>query len=144
MRSITSTPRVEPMRQGVHLPQDSMAQNSKAKRACFSMSTRVVEDDDAAVADQPVARGEGLVVERRVEERAREIGAERTADLHGAHRPAGRRAAADVVDELAERDAEGRLEEPAMLDVAGELDRHRAARAAHAEIAIVCAALRRG
>ena len=30
MRSITSTPRVEPMRHGVHLPQDSMAQNSIA------------------------------------------------------------------------------------------------------------------
>ena len=30
IRSITSTPRVEPMRQGVHLPQDSSAQNSIA------------------------------------------------------------------------------------------------------------------
>ena len=30
IRSITSTPRIEPMRQGVHLPQDSMAQNSIA------------------------------------------------------------------------------------------------------------------
>ena len=30
MRSITSTPRVEPIRQGVHLPQDSIAQNSIA------------------------------------------------------------------------------------------------------------------
>ena len=49
---------------------------------------RVVEDDDAAMADQPVAGGEGLVVERRVEQLAREIGAERAADLHGAHRPA--------------------------------------------------------
>src|SRR5579862_726418 len=39
IRSITSTPRVEPMRQGVHLPQDSMAQNSIAKRACRAMST---------------------------------------------------------------------------------------------------------
>ena len=39
MRSITSTPRIAPMRQGVHLPQDSMAQNSIAKRACFAMST---------------------------------------------------------------------------------------------------------
>jgi hypothetical protein len=36
---MVSTPRVEPMRQGVHLPQDSMAQNSMAKRACSSMST---------------------------------------------------------------------------------------------------------
>ena len=30
MRSMTSTPRVEPMRQGVHLPQDSLAQNCMA------------------------------------------------------------------------------------------------------------------
>lgn len=29
-RSITSTPRVLPMRHGVHFPQDSMAQNSMA------------------------------------------------------------------------------------------------------------------
>ena len=39
MRSITSTPRVEPIRQGVHLPQTSMAQNSIAKRAICAMST---------------------------------------------------------------------------------------------------------
>src|SRR4029079_5745021 len=37
--SITSTPRVEPMRQGVHLPQLSIAQNSIAKRACWARST---------------------------------------------------------------------------------------------------------
>ena len=37
--SMVSTPRVEPIRQGVHLPQDSIAQNSIAKRACFAMST---------------------------------------------------------------------------------------------------------
>jgi len=38
-RSITSTPRTEPMRQGVHFPQDSTAQNSIAKRACCAIST---------------------------------------------------------------------------------------------------------
>ncbi len=38
MRSMVSTPRIEPMRQGVHLPQLSTAQNSMAKRASFSMS----------------------------------------------------------------------------------------------------------
>jgi len=43
------TPRVEPIRQGVHLPQDSTAQNSIAKRACLAMSTLVVEHDDAAM-----------------------------------------------------------------------------------------------
>ena len=30
IRSMTSTPRVEPIRQGVHLPHDSIAQNSIA------------------------------------------------------------------------------------------------------------------
>ena len=33
-----STPRVEPMRQGVHLPQLSATQNSKANLAIFAMS----------------------------------------------------------------------------------------------------------
>ena len=35
--SMTSTPRTEPIRQGLHLPQDSMAQNSIANRACSAM-----------------------------------------------------------------------------------------------------------
>ncbi len=102
---------------------------------------RVVEHDDAAMADQPVARREGLVVERRVEQRAREIGAQRAADLHRPHRPAAVRAAADLVDQLAQGDAERRLEQAAVLDVAGELDRHGAARAAHAERGIGVGAL---
>jgi hypothetical protein len=34
----------------------------------------VVEHDDAAMADQPVARGKRLVVERRVEQCPREVG----------------------------------------------------------------------
>ena len=100
----------------------------------------VVEHHDAAMADQPVGCGKRLVVERRVEQLAWEIGAERTADLHGAHRAACARAAADLIDQRAERDAERRLVEPAMLDIAGKLDRHGAARLAHAEIAIMRAA----
>src|SRR3954452_21946971 len=59
----------------------------------------VVEHDDTAVADQTVARGKSLVVERSVEQRAREIGPQGTADLHGANGATGERAAADVVDE---------------------------------------------
>ena len=96
----------------------------------------VVEHHDAGMADQPVLGGEGFVVERRVEQRAREIGAERPADLHRLDRPAGRGAAADLVDDLAKRQAERRLEQAAMLDVAGDLDRDGAARAAHAEILV--------
>ena len=103
----------------------------------------IVEHHDAAMADQAVARGEGLIVERRVEQRARKIGAERTADLDRAHRAAAEGAAADLVDEFAERDAEGDLEQAAMFDVAGELDRHGAARTAHAEIGIGLGAARR-
>jgi hypothetical protein len=41
------------------------------------------------MADQAVLGRKGLIVERRIEQRAREIGAERAADLHRAHRPAG-------------------------------------------------------
>ena len=86
--STSSTPRAEPMRQGVHLPQDSMAQNSMAKRACLAMSTVSSNTTMPPWPISPSRGGEGLVVERRVEQRAREIGAERAADLHGAHRPA--------------------------------------------------------
>src|SRR5450432_3449414 len=46
----------------------------------------VVEHHDAAVADQAVARGKRLILERRVEQRAREVCAERAADLHRANR----------------------------------------------------------
>ena len=102
----------------------------------------VVEHDDAAMADQAVARGESFVVERRVEQGAWEIGPERSADLNRAHRPSARGAAADVVDQFAQRDAEGGFEQAAMPDVAGELDRHGSARAAHAEVAVMRGALR--
>ena len=37
--SSVSLPRTAPMRQGVHLPHDSTAQNSNAKRAIRAMST---------------------------------------------------------------------------------------------------------
>src|SRR6202034_3579794 len=82
-------------------------------RAKFHGKTRllrhvdtVVEHHDAAMTDKSVARREGFVIERGVEQGAREIGAEGTADLHGPHRPPARRAAADVVDQFAERDPE--------------------------------------
>src|SRR5947209_4804767 len=55
---------------------------------------------------------------------------------HGAHRAATGGASANIVDQFAKRDAESRFEQSAMADVAGELDRHRAARTAHAEIGI--------
>src|SRR3954452_16944504 len=77
----------------------------------------IVEHDDCAMADQAIARGEGLVVERGVEQRTREVGAEGTADWHRADWPSRERAVADVVDEFAERHAERCLEQPAVADV---------------------------
>src|SRR6202030_765052 len=78
----------------------------------------VIEHHDAAMADQAIARGESLIVEWRIEQRAGEISPERAADLHSAYRAAGERAAADLVDEFAKRNAEGDLEQAAIFDVA--------------------------
>src|SRR5215470_6592580 len=93
------------------------------------------------MADQAVGFCEGLVVEWQIKHRARKVGAERAADLHRAHRTAGRRAAADLLDKLAERYAERCLVEAGIFDIARKLDRHGAARPAHAEVAVERAAL---
>ena len=55
IRSIISTPRVEPIRQGVHLPQDSSGAELHGEARLARHVDGVVEDDDAAVADQAVA-----------------------------------------------------------------------------------------
>src|SRR5262245_14750582 len=87
----------------------------------------VIEHDNTAMTDEAVASSEGFVVEWCVEQRAREIGAERAADLHGLHWTARGRATANVIYQLTQRHAEGRLEQTAMPDIAGELDWHGAA-----------------
>src|SRR5712671_231865 len=114
--SMVSTPRVEPIRHGVHLPQDSMAQNSIAKRACLDISTL---SSNTTMPPWPIrpSRGKSLIVERRVEQRAWEVCAERAADLHRANRASRKGAAADIIDQFAERDTEGDLEQSAALDV---------------------------
>ena len=94
----------------------------------------VVEHHDAAVADHPASRREGFEVKGRVEQGSREIGAQRAADLHRADRTARGRAAADVIDELAQCDAKRRLEHAAMLQVACKLDRHGAPRPSQPEV----------
>ena len=47
---------------------------------------RIVENDHAAVAEHALLFSEGFVIERRIEERFRKIGAERPAHLHGSQR----------------------------------------------------------
>ena len=104
------------------------------------MSTRVVEYHDAAVPEHSLDVGERLVVERGVELRFGQIGAQRAAHLHRADRPAAQRAAAVVLEQLAQSHAEGDLDQTAAFDVARQLHRQRAARAAHAEVLIVLGA----
>src|SRR5690606_23035006 len=87
----------------------------------------IVEDDEAAVADHGAYGGELLVVERRVELRRVNISSERPAGLDGPDRPARRAAAAEVVKDFAQRRPESELDQAPALDVAGELDRQRAA-----------------
>ncbi len=96
----------------------------------------VVEHHDAAMADHAAEFGELLVVEGGVEQAGRPVGAQGAADLHRPHRPAAGGAAAEIHDQLAQGQAEGALDQAATADVAGELDRHGAARATHAVVAI--------
>ena len=87
---MVSTPRVEPIRHGVHLPQDFHRAEFHRKARLLRHIDAVVEHHDAAMADQAVTGGKGFIVERRVEQRAGEVGAERTTDLHRAHRASGK------------------------------------------------------
>eukprot|EP00043_Microstomoeca_roanoka_P029775 m.23134 g.23134 ORF g.23134 m.23134 type:complete len:587 (+) comp9442_c0_seq1:1952-3712(+) len=96
----------------------------------------VIGDGQTGMADQAVLGREVFIGEGRVEQRGREPRAQRTADLHRLDRTARGRAAGDVLDDLAQREAEGRLEQAAVFHVAGDLQRHRPVRTTHAVILI--------
>ena len=70
-----------------------------------------------------------------------QVRAERSAHLHRLHRPPGCRAAAEPVDELAQRDPEVGLDDAAAGDVPGELEHLGAAGAAGAQRGVRLAAV---
>ncbi|MNQ63858.1 hypothetical protein D3C85_782550 [compost metagenome] len=70
-----------------------------------------------------------------------QIGAQRAAHLHRAQRTPRGAAAAKAVEQVAQAQAERRFHQPAVLEVAGELERQCAVRAAHAVVAVVRRAL---
>ena len=78
--------------------------------------------------DESIARGESLIIKRRIEQRPGEIGAERAAALNRPHRPAAPCATADRIHDLAKGQPESGLVKAAVADVAGDLDRHCPAR----------------
>jgi len=101
----------------------------------------VVENHKAAVADHGVDLDKLFVIHRHIELGLRQVGAERATDLHGTDRPARSGAAAPLVDQLTGRHAECLFDQTALLDVAGKLERKRAARPANAIILVELAAL---
>src|SRR6185312_10698791 len=60
----------------------------------------IVENDEAAVAQQSADSGERLVVDGRIELGGRNVGPERSADLNRSNRPAAGRAPAVVIKNL--------------------------------------------
>ena len=83
---------------------------------------RVVEHDEAAMAEHGADRGQRLVIHGGIEEIVRDIGAERATDLNGADRATAQCAAAETFDDLAQRYPEIEFGEAAALDVSGDLD----------------------
>ena len=88
------------------------------------------------MAEQRADAGERFVVDRGIELRRRDVSAQRAAHLHRADRPARRAATAVIVQQLAQAEAKGALDESTAADVARELYGQRAARFAHAEVRV--------
>src|SRR5262249_54103911 len=104
------------------------------KTRLFCHVDAVIKYDDPRVADQAIPLGKRLVIERSVKEGAREVRAERPANLNRAYGASACGAAADVVNEFPQRDTECDFIEARILYVPGELYRHCATRAADAEV----------
>ena len=101
----------------------------------------IVKHGDPGVTDQRIDCRIGFVIELDIELVGVDIRPERPANLHGLDRAPALGPAADVIHQLAQGDAEGYLEQPAMLDITGKLDRHRALRTAHpVAVVMACAA----
>ncbi len=119
-RSRISSIRFVPMRQKVHLPQDSFCVNWRKNRA---MSTMQAVSSITTSPPEPIIAprlGQLLVVNARVAQRRGDAAAGRAADLHGLELAPVADAAADLLDDLADRDAHRHLDQPAAHDLAGE------------------------
>ena len=92
----------------------------------FGHVDRVVEDNDATVANHTSSRGKGFVIQRGVELGLGQISSQRPTHLNRTDGPTGGRTSAELIKHLAQRDAEGLLDQSAPLDVARQLERERA------------------
>ena len=76
-----------------------------------------------------VSPGAVFGVDGQVEHRGRDAAARGPAGLEGLERPVADHSAADLVDQLAERDAEGHFHQPGVLDGPFQREDRRARRA---------------
>ena len=88
------------------------------------------------MADQCIDRGIGFVIERHVELVGVHPRPQRSAHLHRLDRPPAGGAAADIIHQFAQGDAEGHFIQAPVLHIARDLDRHGAFRAVDAEAVI--------
>ena len=112
--------RLVPTRHGTHLPHDSACVKSRKKRA---MSTMQVVSSMTIMPPEPMiapACIERVVVDRQVEVLRGQAAAGRAAHLHRLEVPVARDAAADVEDDLAQRDAHRHFDEAGVGHLAGQ------------------------
>ena len=77
----------------------------------------IVENHHATVPEQRTDRAEGLVIERRIPLRLRQIGTQGTTDLDRARRSPAQRPAAKIIEHLAQRQPECELDHTAAAHV---------------------------
>ena len=86
----------------------------------------LVEHDEPARSHDRARRRQRLEIDRRAGERRRDAATGRTPDLHGLEFFSVRHAAADVLDDFADRDPHRHLDEPRAVDLAGQREHFRA------------------
>ena len=105
------------------------------------MSTVSFKRHQPAVADHGRNLDIGFVVQRHVPLRFRQIGAQGAAHLHGAQGAPRSAAAAEFIEQVTQAQPESLFHQPALFQVAAQLEGQRAVRTAHAVVAVVRRAL---
>ena len=100
-----------PTRQGTHLPHDSSCDEFEEEAGHVDHAAVLVHDDQAAGAHDRAQFGERLVVQRHVEVLLGDAAAGGAADLRRLELLAAGNAAADVVDQVAQRHADGHFDQ---------------------------------
>ena len=102
------------------MPQDSSTVKSRKNLAISTMQLSSSMTISAARAHHGAGRDKVVIVDRSIEQRRGQAAAGGAAGLHGLELLAAGDAAADVVDDLAQRGAHGNLDQTGVVDLAAE------------------------